>query len=140
MLRATRPLLLLPAVATGCLAAFATPAPVPAATATALYEMRFEATWSAETHPLEFPPSPHSSLIGGAHGAGVSFWRPGALASTGIKDMAERGRTSPLDGEVLAAVAAGTAREVIRGGGISPSPGAVESFAPLRDSLAFPCT
>jgi hypothetical protein len=108
-----------------------------AATETAQYQVRFDASWSAATHPVEFPPNPHfSSLIGGVHGPAASFWRPGELASTGIKDMAERGRTSPLDGEVLAAIGAGTAREVIRGGPIGLSPGSVSTTFTV--SLDFP--
>lgn len=112
-------------------------APLLAATETAQYSVRFDATWSAESHPTAFPANPHfSDLIGGVHNAEVSFWQPGQLASTGIKDMAERGRVSPLDGEVLAAVASGTAREVIRGGNIAVSPGS--ATATFTASLEHP--
>jgi hypothetical protein len=97
-----------------------------AATPTAQYDARFDATWSASTHPFDFPPNPHfSSLIGGTHDSNVSFWNPGELASQGIKDMAERGLTTPLDHEVEAAIAAGHAGVVILGGGIALSPGTV---------------
>lgn len=109
--------------------------PAAAATDSAQYQVRFDATWSAGSHPIDFPPGAHfSSLIGGVHGAGASFWRPGELASAGIRDMAERGRTSPLDAEVAAAIAAGQALEVIRGGAVSPSPGsATANFGIHRD-------
>jgi hypothetical protein len=53
----------------------------------------------------------------------VRFWQAGAQASPGIKDMAERGRTSPLDSEVQAAIAAGTAYSLILGGAIDRVPG-----------------
>ncbi len=97
-----------------------------AATTAARYEARFDATWSAATHPVAFPSNAHwSSLIGGTHDASASFWSLGTLASQGIKDMAERGLTSPLDTEVQSAINAGHAGVVIRGGGISPSPGSV---------------
>lgn len=106
-----------------------TPAPVtPQATPapTARYSVTFEATWDAATHPGDFPPNPHfSGLIGGTHDASVRFWQPGALASEGIRLMAERGRQSPLDLEVDAAARAGTAEFLLRGGDVPSSPGSV---------------
>ena len=106
-----------------------TPAPVtPVATPapTARYSVTFEATWDVATHPADFPPNPHfSGLIGGTHGASVSFWQPGGLASEGIRLMAERGRQSPLDLEVDAAARAGTAQHLLRGGDVPSSPGSV---------------
>jgi hypothetical protein len=112
-------------LAAGLLAAL--PAPAAAqATLEARYEVRFEATWSAGTHPQGFPENGHfSPLIGGVHDDTVRFWRPGELASRGIEDMAERGRTSPLDHEVEDAIATGAAREVILGGPIPRSPDTV---------------
>lgn len=93
-------------------------------TDTARYRVRFQAAWSAATHPQNIPPVPHfSGLIGGVHDATVAFWQSGAIASPGIERMAEEGQQSPLDSEVAAAIAAGSARQVIRGGGIGVSPG-----------------
>ena len=101
------------------------PAPTPAAP-TARYQVMFDATWSAATHPVDFPGSPHfSRLIGGTHAEGVVFWEPGAVASAGIEAMAETGATSPLDAEIQAAIAVGTAERLIEGGGIRRSPGRV---------------
>jgi len=100
-----------------------TPAPTPTA-ATATYVATFEAAWSAETHPSDFPGNPHfSPLVGGTHSSRVRFWEAGATASPGIEAMAERGRTSPLDAEVEAAITAGSAGSLILGGAISRSPG-----------------
>jgi len=97
-----------------------------AATLTAQYVVRFAATWSAASHPIQFPPNPHfSALIGGTHNASVHFWVPGELASLGIKDMAERGLTASLGSEIQAAINGGTAAAILLGGGISPSPGNV---------------
>ena len=92
----------------------------------ARYRVVFDATWSASTHPDRFPSDPHfSPLIGGTHDASVSFWAPGQLATEGIRRMAEQGRQSPLDQEVMAAIGARSAETVLRGGGIGPSPGTV---------------
>jgi hypothetical protein len=105
------------------------------AEAQATYTARFDSTWSEETHPLYFPSTAHfSGLIGGTHNGEVEFWREGELASTGIKDMSERGRKSPLDAEVQAAIAAGNAGQVISGPGIGLSPGTASvSFTATRE-------
>jgi hypothetical protein len=90
----------------------------------ARYRVTFEATWSAATHPTSFPGRPHfSPLIGGTHSTRVVFWEAGGTATPGIEDMAEQGSTSPLDAEIQAAIAGGTAQGLIEGPGISRSPG-----------------
>jgi hypothetical protein len=101
------------------------------ATFTAQYEVRFDGTWSAVTHPIDFPASAHfSALVGGTHNSSLHLWAAGELASQGIQDMAERGRTTPLDLEVQAAIGQGSAGALLLGGGISPAPGTVSlSFA-----------
>ena len=108
-----------------------------APSATALYELRFDATWSAATHPTAFPPSPHfSGLIGGTHADSVTFWRQGQLASFGIEQMAEAGSKTFVTQEVNTAITAGSADAVVSGGGIAPSPGSVT--VQFSMSQAFP--
>ncbi|MGE0638831.1 MAG: spondin domain-containing protein [Thermoanaerobaculia bacterium] len=111
------------------------PALALAQSGTALYEVVFHSTWSSATHPGAFPLGGHfSPLVGGVHDDAVGFWLPGGLASSGIEQMAERGRTSPLDHEVEAAIATGSAREVILGGPLPHSPGSVTtSFRVSRE-------
>jgi hypothetical protein len=94
--------------------------------ASANYRVTFIATWSAQTHPTDFPANPHfSGLVGGTHNAQAFFWREGMLASQGIENMAELGAQNSLSGEVNQAMMAGNADQVLLGGGISPSPGTV---------------
>jgi spondin N len=101
-----------------------TPTPAPTPAATARYRVTFDASWSAATHPTDFPGNAHfSGLIGGTHGPAVSFWQEGGLATEGIRLMAERGRQSPLDLEVGAGVGAGTAQHVLAGDDVPRSPG-----------------
>ncbi|MCB1057978.1 MAG: spondin domain-containing protein [Acidobacteria bacterium] len=98
-----------------------------AQSSTAHYTVRFDATWSAASHPAEFPPGPHfSALIGATHKPELRMWDTGTLASHGIRMMAEEGRTRPLANEAETAIAAGMADQVLQGGGIFPSPGNVE--------------
>ena len=98
--------------------------------ALANYNVIFEASWSASTHPYDFPVNPHfSGLVGATHHGGVSFWEEGELASEGMKNVAERGRKDPLTTEIDDALRANTAFSLLSGGGIGVSPGAI--------SLAF---
>jgi hypothetical protein len=98
------------------------PAPAPAPQ-TARYQVVFESTWSEPTHPTDFPDNAHySGLIGGTHSASVHFWREGSAASEGIRLMAERGRKSPLDTEVMQAVSSGMAQHVLSGPDLQTSP------------------
>jgi hypothetical protein len=105
-----------------------------AATATAepthpaRYRVTFTATWSAETHPQDFPPNPHFSwLIGGTHDAAAVFWAVGDTATLGMERMAEWGSTTPLDLEVGEAITAGQAGEVIESATYPASPGTVSA-------------
>ncbi len=94
---------------------------------TAEYRVTFTATWSAETHPEDFPGNPHfSPLIGGTHDASVAFWEEGELATLGMQRMAEWGSQSPLDEEIEAAIAAGMAEFVLRDDAVPDSPGMAE--------------
>ena len=97
-----------------------------ASASTATYQLDFDATWSAQTHPQNFPASAHfSPLIGGVHADTVAFWTVGDLASLGIQRMAEWGSITPLDEEVQAAVDADDALAVLTGSGLPTSPGHV---------------
>jgi hypothetical protein len=108
-----------------CLPGSATAArPADLAASTARYTVRFDATWTSTSHPLDYPASAHwSPLVGGTHDGSVQFWQAGQLASVGIKDMAERGLTAPLASEVQAQIAAGHAGAVVLGGGIATGAG-----------------
>ncbi|MBT3344690.1 MAG: hypothetical protein HN712_28095 [Gemmatimonadetes bacterium] len=88
------------------------------------YEVTFEATWSALTHPGDFPPAPHfSGLIGVLHNSNVTFWLEGDPATDGIRQMAERGAKIPLQAEFLIARNNNNAGGEISAGEIRPSPG-----------------
>lgn len=90
---------------------------------TALYSVTFNATWSATTHPTDFPSgSQHfSPLIGAVHNDSASFWASGETASRGIEQMAETGGTGLLMNEIRAAMP-DDALSIVRGGGLSTSP------------------
>ena len=99
-------------VSTGLLALFATHA---AAAAPAVrYQATFERTWSAETHPKDFPLLAHfSPVIGVTHGAKYEPFKIGATATPGLEHLCEEGKHQPLDSEIKAAIASGAAGALI---------------------------
>ena len=98
------------------------PPPAPVASTTATYRVVFESTWSASTHPTNFPGGAHlSPLIGAVHNGGVTFWEADGTATPGIESMAETGGTGTLTAEIQAQIP-GAALAVINGSGIR-SPG-----------------
>ena len=103
-----------------------TPAPTedPAPTE-ARYRVTFAATWSAATHPRNFPPNPHfSGLVGATHGD-IRIWQSGKVASDGMELMAETGAKSRLLSEIDQLVERGSAHARLSGGGLSTSPATV---------------
>ena len=106
---------------------------------TAQYQVVFDATWSQQTHPTNWPTAAHfSGLVGGTHNANVHFWRDGETASEGIRLMAELGQQTPLLNEIAPAITNGTAHFQLAGGGIRPSPGSVSLTFPTAMRRDFP--
>ena len=98
----------------------------PTCTTSANYTVVFNSTWSARTHPRDFPQNPHfSGLIGATHNGKVRFWQSGKQASAGIECMAETGNKNALVKEIEIAKRDGNAGRVLSGGGIGNSPGQV---------------
>jgi hypothetical protein len=112
--------------------------PSPASPDTARYVVVFDSTWSVTTHPTEFPATAHySGLIGGTHSAAVTFWREGGFASAGIQQMAERGSKSPLDAEVMQAIAVGTAQYLLSGPNLGGSPASTSMEFDVSERHSF---
>ena len=107
-----------------CLAVLAG-TPVSAQDTQAACTVTFDAIWSAQTHPEDFPGSNahFSPLIGATHNDQTHFWRPGDLSTPGIQSMAETGSTSLLTNEIQPEITAGRAAAVVSGGAVGISPG-----------------
>jgi len=89
-------------------------AATPGFSETATYRLTVDNTWSESSHPGNFPDDAHFSWIGGgSHSSAISFWNDGVLATPGIVQMAENGRTDILVSEVEAAVTSGSADVVL---------------------------
>jgi len=104
----------------------------------ARYRITFNATWSADNHPVEFPGAAahFSGLVGAVHNDQVVFWDSGQIATDGIELMAETGGKSIFLDEVSAAIASGYASEAIDGPGIATTPGSAS--VELQVSSDFP--
>jgi hypothetical protein len=104
---------------------------------TATYRVTVRNHWTAAAFPSQFPSGAHlTGIVGATHGAGVDFWTLGGLASPGIKDMAERGRKTPLLDEVASAIAAGSAEFALSGDGVAL--GVPEVTLQFKVSTKFP--
>ncbi len=78
------------------------------------YQVTFERTWSAETHPQDFPLLAHfSPVIGATHNGAYQVFPAGKLATAGPERLCEEGKHQPLDGEIRAAIEKGAAGALI---------------------------
>ena len=94
----------------------------------AQYQVRFDATWTASNHPLDYPGSAHlSGLIGTTHDANYRLFADGATASSGLEALSERGAHSPLDKEIRSAIANGTAGGLFESDPLFEFPGSISA-------------
>jgi hypothetical protein len=104
----------------------------------AIYNVTFEADWSSETHPKDFPSNPHfSGLVGATHNQQARLWDMGQLASPGIQSMAETGAKDTLLTEVDDLIAEGTAEFSVSGPGIARSPGVASLFLDISQLFSL---
>jgi hypothetical protein len=98
------------------------------------YAVTFDGSWSAATHPLEFPTGAHfSGLIGATHSGDYAIFADAGSATEGLERLSEAGRHSPLDQEINSAIEAGTAGALIETGPIKPVPGKAEGMFEIDD-------
>ncbi len=86
------------------------------------YRIVVKSTWTAATHPFEYATAgaltgPHfSGLIGASHNAGYTVFAEGTPPTPGLERLSEEGKHNPLDDEIRAAIAAGTAGVLVESG------------------------
>ena len=90
----------------------------------AVYEVTFTPSWTAKSHPVDYPASgvlsaPHfSGIIGATHGAGYQLYAVGRQPGAGLERLSETGKHDPLDAEIKAAIARGSASALFETDGI----------------------
>lgn len=91
---------------------------------TARYAVQVVATWTAQTHPLDYPNDAHfSGLIGATHNDRFDIFRDGGTATDGLESLSERGSHSPLDTEITAAANKGNAGALFESEALFSFPG-----------------
>jgi hypothetical protein len=81
----------------------------------ATYDITVTGLWTADRFPLEYPEAglltgPHlSGVIGASHNDKYILFEEGSKPTPGLERLSEEGKHSPLDSEIKAAIAAGTA-------------------------------
>ncbi len=74
---------------------------MPATAQTITYQVTFDGNWTLASTPGGVVGGAHfTTLIGGVHGSGVSFWEAGEQASSGVEQVAELGSTGTFRREV----------------------------------------
>ena len=88
------------------------------------YTIVLKSTWTRDRFPYEYPEAgaftgPHfSGLIGAAHSPSYSIFSVGARPTPGLEKLSEEGKHTPLDAEIRAAIAAGTASGLFESEGL----------------------
>jgi hypothetical protein len=81
-----------------------------------VYEVEFISTWSATSHPTDFPSDPHfSPFMATSHLSSASLFIEGLDASEGLINLAETGNTDQLDEELQVMINLGQSLDKVKG-------------------------
>ena len=108
------------------LALLATPAAVADAhdAESVRYQLEIDITWTAETHPFEYPDGAHvSGLVGATHNSRFALFADGRTASSGLELVAENGRSSVILAELAEGMRRNRVAETFEAPGLRALPG-----------------
>jgi len=92
------------------------------------YTVRVDATWTEQSHPIDYPGNSHfSGLVGATHNADFRIFKDGGTPTDGLEALSERGAHSPLDDEIKAAIGKGTAGALFESGALFSFPGKLKA-------------
>lgn len=95
---------------------------------TAHYTVQVNATWTAQTHPLDYPGDAHfSGLIGTTHNSNYYIFKDGGIATDGLEALSEHGSHSPLNDEIKVAIAKGDAGALFESDPLFTFPGTLSA-------------
>ncbi|MFT4969416.1 MAG: hypothetical protein ACI9O4_001163 [Chitinophagales bacterium] len=81
-----------------------------------VYEVEFVSTWSASSHPTDFPSGAHfSPFVAVSHLSSSRLFIEGLSASEGLRNVAETGNTDKINEELEFFVNTGEGLDVIQG-------------------------
>jgi Spondin_N len=88
------------------------------------YRVTVEGTWTATSHPHEYPADAHFSwLTGATHDDGYRLFEAPGIATAGLEALAEDGELTPYDAEIQAAIDQGSAGALFQARPIEIMPG-----------------
>ena len=91
---------------------------------TARYRLEVDITWTAETHPFEYPGGAHfSGLVGATHNSRFVLFADGRTASSGLELVAENGRASVMLAELAEGMRRNRVAETFEAPGLRALPG-----------------
>ena len=95
----------------------AAPPAAPAKLGPAEYTVVVKSRWTKAEHPLEWPSDAHfSGIIGANHTPAYSIFTVGTPPTPGLENLSEQGKHTPLDAEIRAAIASGSAGALFESG------------------------
>jgi hypothetical protein len=90
------------------------------------YTVQVDASWTAKSHPLDYPADAHfSGIIGATHNAKYSIFQDGGVPSAGLEKLSEEGKHAPLDSEIKGAIESGSAGVLFESGPLFDFPGQI---------------
>ena len=95
---------------------------------TAKYKVTFNANWSNQTHPLDYPKGALlSGMIGATHNQKYFIFVDGKTATNGLEALSEKGAHSPLDTEINQSISSGNAGALFESGPLFKFPGNISA-------------
>lgn len=86
----------------------------------ARYRVRFINNWTQTNFPIQFPANAHlTGMVGATHTENIKFFDVGAMATIGVKNVAETGSKTELLNEVAQEVNRGFADAALSGNGVN---------------------
>jgi hypothetical protein len=102
---------------------------------TVKYMVQVDATWTAKSHPLDYPNDAHfSGLAGATHNAKYRIFSDGGVATEGLEALPERGVHAPLDTEIKPAIESGNVGVLFEIGALFEFPGTLSAAVVANES------
>ena len=92
----------------------------------ARFRLDIDITWTADTHPFDYPAGAHmSGLVGASHNSRFVLFADGRTASSGLELVAENGRASVMLAELSEGMRRNRVAAVFEAGGLRTLPGRI---------------
>ena len=100
------------------------------------YQLELDISWSRDTHPHDWPAAGGhmSGLIGATHHGRYVMFADGNTASSGVKSVAERGRSRILHAELDEVIERKRVKDVFQADGIAKVPGRISVKFPVSEA------